>query len=126
MAILPLAVAPVGVLARLLLGRFNTSTLQAALAKSLSQVSPSVIRARLQAVLSVNVSGKLSAVKVPVLYLRASRDRIVPASASSLVAKLHPPTRVIELEAPHFLLHAVPAMAAQEVGAFVREVQNAL
>jgi pimeloyl-ACP methyl ester carboxylesterase len=125
-AVLPLALAPVSLLGRLLLGRFSTSALQAALAKSLSQVSPSAIRARLQAVLSVNVSAKLSAVKVPVLYLRASRDSVVPASASALVAKLSPRTRVVELEAPHFLLQAAPAKAAQEVGAFVREVQNAL
>ena len=76
--------------------------------------------------LSANISAKLSTVKVPVLYLRASRDRIVPASASALVAKLCPDTRVVELEAPHFLLQAVPAKAAQAVGAFVREVQNAL
>ena len=125
-AVLPLALAPVGLLGRLLLGRFRTSALQASLAKSLSQVSPVAIRARLQAVLSVNVSAKLSTVKVPVLYLRASRDSVVPASASALVAKLCPHTRVIELEAPHFLLQAVPAKAAQEVGAFAREVQNAL
>lgn len=125
-AVLPLALAPVGLLGRLLMGRFRTNALQAALAKSMSQVSLSAIRARLQAVLSVNVSAKLRSVKVPVLYLRASRDGIVPASASALVAELCPGTRVVELEAPHFLLQAVPAKAAQEVSAFVREVQNAL
>ena len=125
-AVLPLALAPVSLLGRLLLGRFSTSALEAALAKSLSQVSPSAIRARLQAVLSVNVSAKLSTVKVPVLYLRGSRDSVVPAGASVLVANLCPGTRVVELEAPHFLLQAVPTKAAQAVGAFVREVQNAL
>ncbi len=125
-AALPLALAPVGFLGLLLLRRFSTSAVEASLAKSLSQVSPSAIRVRLQAVLSVDVSAKWAVVKVAVLYLRASRDSVVPASASTVVAKHCPGARVNVLEAPHFVLRALPAKAAEEVSAFVREIQNAL
>jgi pimeloyl-ACP methyl ester carboxylesterase len=123
--ILPVSLAPVAALSHLLLGRFSTRTLRLALVQSLKQVSPSALRARLKAVLSVNVSEKLSTVRVPVLYLRAAQDRVVPPSASAEVSALRPGAEVVELEAPHFLLQTVPAEAARVVGAFVRRAQNA-
>jgi pimeloyl-ACP methyl ester carboxylesterase len=124
--ILPVPLAPVAALSHLLLGRFSTGTLRSALARALKQVSPSALRARLKAVLSVNVSETLSTVRVPVLYLRAAQDRLVPPSASALVAALSPGAEVVEFEAPHFLLQVVPAEAARVVGAFVRRAQNAI
>jgi len=125
-AVLPLALAPVRVLGWLLLGHFSTRALQGALAKAMSEVSPSAIRARLKAVLSVNVSAKLSKVKVPVMYLRGSRDRVVPASASALVGRACSHMQVVELEAPHFLLQALTIEAAREVVAFMRDMRNGL
>ena len=68
----------------------------------------------------------VSAVKVPVLYLRASQDVLVPPNAAELVVRLNSRTEVVELEAPHFLLQAAPAEAAKAVAAFARETQNAL
>lgn len=117
---------PVRLLAKLLFGRFCTAELQTSLAQALSLVSPPVIRARLQAVLAVNVSSQLSAIKVPVLYLCALCDQVVPVSASALVSKLNPHSRIIELVAPHCLLQALPVEAAKEVNTFVRQMQNEL
>jgi pimeloyl-ACP methyl ester carboxylesterase len=118
---LPVTFAPVNILSHLLLGRFSTSALRAALAESLRQVSPNALRARLKAVLSVDVSEKLATVRVPILYLRASQDRLVPASASALVLSLRPNTQVVELDAPHFLLQAMPVEAAKAVSSFVHK-----
>lgn len=122
---LPLSLAPVAVLGRLLLGRFSTKALRLALRGALAQVSASALRARLIAVLAVDVSAKLSIVRVPILYLRASCDRVVPAGASEFMERINSRTRVVELEAPHFLLQAAPAKAAEVVAAFAREAQNA-
>jgi pimeloyl-ACP methyl ester carboxylesterase len=124
--LLPVALAPVAALSHLLLGRFSTATLRSALVQSLKKVSPSALRARLKEVLLVNVSDKLSTVQVPVLYLRAAQDRLVPSSASRLVSALNPDTEIIELQAPHFLLQAVPAEAARVVQAFVSRAQNTI
>ena len=124
--VLPVAFAPVHFLFHLLLGRSYTAALCTALTQALAQVSPSALRARLRAVLSVDVLAKLAEVNVPVLYLRASHDRLVPQTASKLVAQLCPHAEVVQLEAPHFLLQAVPSEAARIVAAFVREVENAL
>ena len=68
---LPVALAPVGVLSHMVLGRFSTGALRSAVAHAVAQVSPSALRARLRAVLSVDVSAKLASATVPVLYLRA-------------------------------------------------------
>jgi pimeloyl-ACP methyl ester carboxylesterase len=122
--ILPVAVAPVNFLSHLLLGRFSTSALRETLAKSLRHVSPSALRARLKAVIDVDVSKKLATVSVPILYMRASQDRLVPASASALVSSLRPNTQVVELNAPHFLLQAVPEEAVKVVCVFVRRAMG--
>jgi len=124
--LLPVTIAPIGALSHMLLGRHSTAPLRSALALALAQVSPTALRARLRAVLSVNVSAKLSALQVPSLYLRASQDRVVPHSASKLVLQLSPRTKLVELEGPHFLLQAAPLEAARVIGTFVREAQNAV
>jgi len=122
---LPVASAPVGLLSHLLLGRFATAELRSALARVMSQVSPSALRARLAAVLAVDVSSKLAAAKVPTLYLRASRDRVIPLAASKLVSELNPQVRVAQFDAPHFLLQTAPVEAAHVVGCFMRGLHKA-
>jgi pimeloyl-ACP methyl ester carboxylesterase len=121
--ILPVTLAPMAALSHLLLGRFSTEALRSALLQAMKQVSPAALRARLKAVILVNVADKLSSVSVPVLYLRATQDRLVPPSASQLVSMLAPGAEIVELDAPHFLLQAAPVAAARVVGDFVREVQ---
>jgi pimeloyl-ACP methyl ester carboxylesterase len=124
--VLPVTAAPARFLGWLLLGRFSTAALHSAFARALAQVSPSALRARLRSVLSVDVSAKLATANVPTLYLCASQDRVVPATASRLVSQLKPSTRVVHVEAPHFLLQAAPLEAANVVREFMREVQSAL
>lgn len=122
----PVRAVPASASAQLLFGRFSTAALRGALAQALAQVSPSVLRKRLSAVLSVDASAKLAAVRVPLLYLRASQDRLVPPSASALVVSLNRLAQVVQFEAPHCLLQAVPTEAGRVVAAFLRRVQNAI
>ena len=122
---LPVAIIPKAMLNFFLLGSFANDALRSALSRAVAQVSPSAFRARLKAVLSVNVSKQYLALMVPVLYLRASRDRVVPRSSSELVLLLNPRSKVVEIAAPHFLLQSAPAKAALAVRTFAQEVQNA-
>ena len=121
---LPLALAPVAVVARVLLGRFSTPALELTLAQALAQVSGPVLRSRLQDVLVVDVSEKLSAITVPVLYLRASQDTLVPFSASEHLVGLNSRIEIVEIDAPHFLLQAAPVEAAKVVAFFVRKAEK--
>lgn len=117
---LPMGSLPPVLLARLLLGRHTTVRLQVLLAQSLNGVAPDVLLARLLAVVSVDASHYLEAQRFPLLYLRASEDLVVPATALSWIKQLRPDASVATFEAPHALLQAYPAQAAAAVRAFMR------
>jgi pimeloyl-ACP methyl ester carboxylesterase len=122
---LPLNAIPTHLSAPVLLGHFATDALMEALRHALAPVSTAVLRARLRAVLAVDVSAQLAQVKIPVLYLRALHDRVVPPAASAHVAQLCPHASFVEIDAPHFVLQAAPEESAKAVRAFVREVAKA-
>lgn len=123
LGLLPIASAPVSIFIRLLLDRASTAALRSAITQAMAQLSPSVLRARIRAILSVDVSSKLAEVNVPVLYLRAAQDHFVPQIASQLVTQLCPGAQVVAVEAPHFLLQAAPSEAAKIIAAFIRAVE---
>jgi pimeloyl-ACP methyl ester carboxylesterase len=123
LGLLPIAFAPVSILIRPFLGRASTAALLSALTQALAQVSPSLLRARIRGILSVDVSSKLAELNVPVLYLRAAQDHLVPQTASQLVTQLCPRAQVVQLETPHFLLQAAPSEAAKIIAAFIRGVE---
>jgi pimeloyl-[acyl-carrier protein] methyl ester esterase len=85
---LPVRALPVAFLSRMLLGRFSSPPIRNSLRRVLAQVSQKVLRGRIRAVLGVNVTSALSQVRVPVLYLRASEDRVVARAAFGLISKL--------------------------------------
>jgi len=94
------------------------------LAGALAQVSAAALRARLAAVANVDVSPELSKVRVPVLYLRASEDRLVPRSAGDAIKRVLPAAGIAELEGPHFLLQTAPVAAARRVAEFVNDASR--
>jgi pimeloyl-ACP methyl ester carboxylesterase len=122
---LPLGLAPLAPLSHMLLGRFSTHEHRAGLALALRQVSTPTLRARLKAVVAVDVAQEMMRINVPVLYLRAAHDRLVPATASALVLTLNPRVEMVELNAPHFLLQTAPAAAARVTAAFIRRTLQA-
>ena len=119
LGLLPIFAAPSAAINAALLGRFATPTLRSALASALSRVSANTLRERLQAVVSVDVSAQLKTIEVPVLYLLAQHDRVVPRAALEHILRQHPATRVECIDAPHFLLQAAPAAAATVIGRFI-------
>ena len=118
--LLPQRAMPSSVLSRVLLGRFASPRTTEELARALARVSPATILARLRAIADVDATEELSRVRVPVLYLRATEDRVVPRAASRLVARLLPSIRMVDVEGPHLLLQTVPHATARAVDVFVR------
>ena len=117
---LPVKAAPVAAFVPVLLGKHATSALLRALAGALVQVTADTLRARLRAVLQVDARASLAAAQVPVLYLRANQDRLVPPSAGAEVASCLPSTTFVSIDGPHLLLQACPRPAAQAVIHFMR------
>jgi len=113
-------------MSHLLLGKFSNTKLRSMIRQSMARISVAALRARLRAVLAVDVSNELEKTKIPLLYLRASQDRVVPRAASELIARLCRHAKIVELEAPHFLLQAAPLDASRIVSEFMREVETTL
>jgi pimeloyl-ACP methyl ester carboxylesterase len=106
---------------RALLGRFATPGLRALQRRALDHVSSATLTARLRAIADVDVRRELGALDLPSLYLRGSADRIVPGrfGAQFLATARH--GRLVDIDAPHFLLQARPREAAAEILAFLGE-----
>lgn len=113
---------PISIISFFLLGSFATTNLRAALTQTLSQVTPEALRARLEAVSTVDVSAKLAHVTVPVLCLSSLHDRVVPQAATTKISRLVPTARLAFLDAPHFMLQAKPEAAANEIELFLRDI----
>ena len=73
-----------------------------------SEVSAGALAQRLREVGVVDRTSKLSAIHVPCCYLRATRDRLVPARCLTDFQDHIPGLRVEEIEGPHMILQAKP------------------
>lgn len=101
-----------------LFGRHATATLRSAVKWALQRVSPDVLKTRLRAVLTIDVTRQLPQIRVPVLYLQAARDRVVPRAAMRRIAGGAPLLQTISIDAPHLLLQTRPREAATIVRQF--------
>jgi pimeloyl-ACP methyl ester carboxylesterase len=106
----------------MLLGKASTPLHRKLLAAKMHSVPPAVWRARMRAVISADVTSRLREVRVPILYLRALWDRVVPAAAGDWVLRNANDASVVDLEGPHFLLQARPRETAEHVKGFARRV----
>jgi pimeloyl-ACP methyl ester carboxylesterase len=120
--LLPLKGVPIGLISYFVLGRFATASLQASLRTALSRIPEAILKARITAALRIDVSSLLSDIRVPLLYLRGSQDRIVPRSCADAIVRGVPERKAIEINAPHFLLQAAPVAAAKAVGDFLTPI----
>jgi pimeloyl-ACP methyl ester carboxylesterase len=122
--LMPVRAAPGRLLGWFLLGRMSSSAWRCAITSTLASVSVRAIRSRLSAVLSVDAAAALASACVPVLYLRASHDRVVPLSATKLIAETLPSTQVVSIDGPHFLLQANPTAAGRAIGDFLASIER--
>lgn len=103
---------------KLLAGSLNGGSLKGVLKQVLNQVPTSTLRHRLQQVLKVNVTPSLRQVQVPILYLQAKYDALLPAAAFNCIAEYAPQAEIVVLSAPHMLLQHKPDEAACVIAGF--------
>ncbi len=121
-SLLPVKAAPMAAVELALLGRSATPTLRAALHSALETVPTSTLQARMRAVLAVDVRNRLREVAVPMVYVRASTDLVVPARAGDQILRLRPDAQLVSLDGPHCLLQVAPEPAANAVQAFLHSL----
>lgn len=89
-------------------------------AKVMLQVAASTIRARVAAILAVDYRPLLRRIGVPMIYLRANADRLIPKSAGLAIRERRPDMEFFEIDAPHFLLQTEPQACAAAVMSFIQ------
>jgi pimeloyl-ACP methyl ester carboxylesterase len=120
-AYLPLKSLPRWVRAPLMWGSTSPQRAPAQMERAMAGVSPAVIRRRIAALLAVDESAALGAIRLPTLVLRARRDRVISRAATQWILKILPRTRLVEIDGPHLLLQTRPAECAAAVLKFMRE-----
>lgn len=74
---------------------------------------------RLREIADVNVTNILQKCELPILYLRAKKDRLVYESSMKLVEKLGKKVTVEYFDAPHMLLQTKPKQTAESIKRFM-------
>lgn len=110
---------PAWVLRELLLGSKATSVEVQLLREVLASIAPEVLARRVQEMIRVDVSRELAALAQPLLYLQASRDRLVGPHNLSIIQQLHGSLQAARIDAPHLILQTAPAASAAAIGPFL-------
>jgi pimeloyl-[acyl-carrier protein] methyl ester esterase len=120
----PVRAMPLRILSWLLLGRWATPKLEALLRDALQSVAPDVLRARATAALRADVTPCLDGIKVPVLYLRATEDRLLLPGVGEYILRAIPHAQLITIAGPHLLLQTAPGAAANAIAAFAAQLRQ--
>lgn len=91
---------------------------------SIAPVTPEVLGARVAATLDADARAALARTTVPLLYLRARRDRVVAARCLRDVRALRPDVVVARLPTPHPVLQHDPAGAWEAIRRFVARLDG--
>lgn len=112
---LPFRGIPARLLMPLLMGRWSSRDWARRVQAAIRTVEPAVLRRRLIEVASVDDSALIADIACPLLYLKASHDRMVPHDAWTTIRDRSRHAVCIEIEGPHFLLQAKPEECAAAI-----------
>lgn len=117
---------PAAFLHPLLLGRWSTPRLRQLLKSALASVNADVLAGRAQAALDVDLTSAMPSTGLPLLYLRAMRDRLMPKTAVQSVSICAVDMTIEDVLAPHFIFQTAPEHCAARIAAFYdRAIQTA-
>src|SRR5262245_46818465 len=91
-----------------------------------SRVSSRVIAERARAILTLDVREMLGRCPAPLLYLAATRDRIVPRRNAEEIARERPGVRIAAIDGGHLALFTNAGAAVQTIADFMRETAKSL
>ncbi len=104
------------------LGGNDAANVYPLLTESLRKSSREVLHHRIQNIIQVDARAALRQIKIPVLILSGTHDRIVPSHNARQMKHLNKSAVLSEIEAPHLLLQTKPADALKEISRFVSSV----
>ncbi len=89
---------------------------------AIASVEPKVMMDRVQSVVGCNALEELGKIKVPVLYLQATRDFLVNPVCLEEMRQVKPEIEVVVMDGPHVILQLMPRQAVEIVADFVRRL----
>jgi pimeloyl-ACP methyl ester carboxylesterase len=108
--------------AKALLGGYGTSEVRRLLREAHAFAGPEALACRARATLSIDATDALAACPVPVLYLRARKDGVIPASRGLEIQKARPSVEVVDIDGPHLALITNPTAAWAALSGFMDRV----
>jgi len=88
---------------------------------AVSWVTPRVLGSRVREVMNIDVRAELAQVKVPVLYLQPTKDRLVNSACLGEMQAVKP-GRTVNIDSPHLLLQCEAKVAGEVIAGFVEEL----
>lgn len=100
-------------------GPYASVELSDLLGKALAMVPEQVIKYRAKQVLQTDVLAEFSTLSLPLLYLQGGQDRLIWDFNAQSLLQANKAMQLVRLDAPHFLLQAIPEQAAAQLQAFI-------
>jgi pimeloyl-ACP methyl ester carboxylesterase len=91
---------------------------------ALKRVAPTVFAQRIREVVRVDVSAELVECPLPILYIQGKQDLVVPAGNFERIRAIKPTVRLTSIPTHHMVLQTQPALAAEAIAVFIREVMH--
>jgi pimeloyl-[acyl-carrier protein] methyl ester esterase len=91
---------------------------------AISSVRTKVLESRLRRVLTCDAGEALARIAVPILYIQALHDRLVPFRCLDEIRRIKPQTEMAVITGPHLILQREPQKAAAAVAQFIRKVSG--
>ena len=107
-----------------LLGGFSTPELRALLSEAHSHVCAEALACRTRAALTVDATGALKNCSVPVLYLRASKDEVIPWNCADEICRCLPSAEIADISGPHLALVTNPRVSWERLLAFMARTES--
>jgi pimeloyl-ACP methyl ester carboxylesterase len=105
--------------AKALLGGYGTPDVRRLLREAHAFAGAEALACRARATLTVDATSALATCPVPVLYLRATRDGVIPASRAQEIKRALPSVEIADIEGPHLALVTNPSAAWGALTAFM-------
>ena len=87
------------------------------------QLDGTVLKHRISVLSRIDVSALLSSIEVPILYLRAVRDRIVSEHDAIMLQQYLPDIDRVDIDGPHLLLQTRPQRCAELIFKHIQSSQ---
>jgi len=107
-----------------LLGSYCTPAHHALLLQMRGLLRPSVMASRVRMVFRANVQKELKECGVPILYLHASKDILVPPWNLRAIKRIDPNIEVAKISSSQMILQRHPTEAVEAIGAFFANLKS--